>query len=121
LLELVGLAPAHLFLDRFPHQLSVGQRQRACIARAVASRPSLLVADEAVSALDISIRAQVLKLMKELQAALVCPTCSLLTTSRLIRSLADRAIVMYLGQVVEEGTVDEILFFPEAPLYPSAT
>lgn len=115
LLELVGLSPAGLYLERYPHQFSGGQRQRICIARAIAVRPSLVVADEAVSALDISIRAQILTLLRRLQRELGLSYLFITHDLGVVRSLCDRVVVMYLGQVVEEGLTEDLYAHPRHP------
>jgi oligopeptide/dipeptide ABC transporter ATP-binding protein len=115
LLDQVGLSPGSAYLDRYPHQFSGGQRQRVGIARALATRPELVVADEAVSALDISIRAQVLALMRSLQAELKLSYLFITHDLGVVRSLADRVLVMYLGQVVEEGTTEALFRLPRHP------
>ncbi len=105
----VKLTPADDFLDRFPHMLSGGQKQRVAIARALVLRPKLIVADEPVSMLDLSIRAEILELMlslsKKFRIAYLYITHDLSTA----RYIADRVAVMYLGKIVEIGTVDEVL------------
>ncbi len=115
LLDAVGLAPGEDYLDRYPHQFSGGQRQRICIARAIAVRPRVIVADEAVSALDISIRAQILALMKTLQTELGLSYVFITHDLGVVRSLCDRVCVMYLGQVMEEGPTDLIFAQPRHP------
>jgi oligopeptide transport system ATP-binding protein len=115
LLEQVGLSPAELYFDRYPHQLSGGQRQRVCIANAVALKPKLIVADEPVSALDISVRNQVLNLMIELKKKLGLTYIFISHDLNVIRAICDRVAVMYRGKIVEMSTVQEIF---EKPCHP---
>ncbi len=115
LLELVGLSPAANYLDRYPHQFSGGQRQRIGIARAIAPRPRIVIADEAVSALDVSIRAQILRLMRQLQKELKLSYLFITHDLGVVRSLCDRVLVMYLGRVVEEGPAEAVLAAPGHP------
>ena len=110
LLELVGLDASAL--DRYPHEFSGGQRQRICIARALAARPDLLVCDEAVSALDISIRATVLDLLADLKCRLSLSLLFITHDLGVVRHIADRILVMHHGRVVEEGTADAVLRAP---------
>ena len=113
-LERVGLTPADSVLDRYPHQLSGGQRQRVAIAAAVALTPRLLVADEPVSMLDVSVRASVLELIDDLRRD---GLAVLIITHDLAGAvmLADRIAVMYFGRIVEEGPVGEVMEFPAHP------
>ena len=111
LLESVGL-PADM-LDRYPHEFSGGQRQRICIARAIALKPELLICDEAVSALDLSIRAQVLDLLGELKKKLSLSFLFITHDIGVVQHIADRIIVMNKGRIVEQGTCDEVLKNPK--------
>ncbi|MFC4334662.1 ABC transporter ATP-binding protein [Salininema proteolyticum] len=113
LLDLVGLATEHL--NRYPHQFSGGQRQRIGIARALALRPKVLVCDEPVSALDVSIQGQVINLLEELQRELELSYVFIAHDLAVVRHIADEVAVMYLGKVVEQGESAEIYARPTHP------
>jgi ABC-type oligopeptide transport system ATPase subunit len=113
LFELVGLDPA--LLDRFPHQFSGGQRQRIGLARALALNPSFIVADEPVSALDVSIQAQVVNLLMELQEKLGLTYLLIAHDLRLVEHIATRVAVMYRGRIVESGPSSRLFETPAHP------
>lgn len=109
----VGLDPA--MQSRYPHQLSGGQRQRVAIGRALALRPPLVICDEPTAALDLSIRAQILNLLKEIQKEVGCSFLYISHDLLTVRFLADRIAVMYLGKVVEEGPTEAVFQDPRHP------
>ena len=113
LLELVGLGPEHR--DRFPHEFSGGQRQRIGIARALALNPKLVVCDEPVSALDVSIQAQIVNLLAELQERLGLAYLFVAHDIGVVRQVADRIAVMRAGRIVEEGEAERICEAPRDP------
>jgi oligopeptide/dipeptide ABC transporter ATP-binding protein len=113
LLEQVGLKPEQI--NRYPHQFSGGQRQRIGIARALALRPKFMILDEPTSALDVSVQAQVLNLIKKLQTAKNLTYLFITHDLNVVRHVANRVIVMYLGKLVEEGNVADLF---KQPLHP---
>lgn len=113
LLELVGLKASHV--NRYPHEFSGGQRQRICIARAIALNPKLIICDEPVSALDVSIQAQILNLLKDLQEKLGLTYMFISHDLSVIEYFCSRVAVMYLGKIVEIGSRDDIFNQPKHP------
>jgi oligopeptide transport system ATP-binding protein len=113
LLGLVGLNP--FFINRYPHEFSGGQRQRIGVARALATNPSFIVADEPISALDVSIQAQVVNLLDDLKVELGLTYLFIAHDLSMVRYISDRVAVMYLGRIVELSNRDEIF---EHPLHP---
>ncbi|WP_430511178.1 dipeptide ABC transporter ATP-binding protein [Pannonibacter phragmitetus] len=111
MLEKVGLKPEHY--GRYPHMFSGGQRQRVAIARAIMLKPKLLVLDEPVSALDLSVQAQILNLLKDLQDEMGLTYVFISHDLSVVRYLADKVMVMYYGEVVEYGTRDEVFENPQ--------
>ena len=115
LLRRVGLARPERRLDEYPHQLSGGMRQRAMIAMALTLKPKLLIADEPTTALDVTIQAQILRLIKELQAEMEMSVMFITHNLGVIANVSDEVAVMYLGKIVEFGSVREILHSPQHP------
>ena len=113
LFELVGLEPGHM--RRYPHEFSGGQRQRIGIARALALNPALVIADEAVSALDVSIQAQVVRLLLDLQQRLKLTYLFIAHDLRLVENICSRVAVMYLGRIVEMGSTAALFARPTHP------
>ena len=113
LLGQVGLLPEHM--HRYPHQFSGGQRQRIAIARALALEPRIIICDEAVSALDVSIQAQVIELLAELRRGLGLSYIFIAHDLPVVRDFADQVIVMQDGRIVEQGTVRQIFDAPREP------
>jgi oligopeptide transport system ATP-binding protein len=113
LFRLVGLDPAHL--ERYPHEFSGGQRQRIGLARALALKPSFIIADEPVSALDVSVQAQVINLLMDLQERLQLTYLFIAHDLRLVRHISSRTAVMYLGRIVEMGGTEAIFSNPQHP------
>ncbi|GET06684.1 ABC transporter ATP-binding protein [Ligilactobacillus agilis] len=115
ILKLVGIKDAEKRINDYPHQFSGGQRQRIVIAIALVCYPEILIADEPTTALDVTIQAQILDLMKELQAKIETSIIFITHDLGVVAGMADRVAVMYAGQIIEYGTVDEIFYNPQHP------
>src|SRR5699024_10606503 len=102
-------------VNQYPHQFSGGMRQRVMIAIAMASRPQLLIADEPTTALDVTVQAQILKLMKKLKEDMEASIIMITHDLGVVADMADDVIVMYAGQIIERGSVDEIFYSPKHP------
>lgn len=111
ILPKIGLSPD--IMDRYPHQFSGGQQQRLCIGRAIAMNPRLIICDEAVSALDVSVRAQILNLLIELKKSMGLSYLFISHDLSVIRHICDRVIVMYKGKFIEKGPVEELFNNPQ--------
>src|SRR5688572_18797138 len=115
LLKLVGISAPETRANAYPHQMSGGMQQRVVIAMAIAARPKLLIADEPTTALDVTIQAQILELLRELKNQLGMAILLITHNLGVVRELGDRVMVMYAGQVVEEASVDQLLTRPLHP------
>ncbi len=115
LLEQVGLSPGHRLIDRYPHEFSGGQRQRIGIARALALNPKLIIADEPVSALDVSVRAQILNLLQDLKEKMGLTYVLIAHDLAVVRYMSDSLAVMYLGKIMEMGKSEAIFSNPQHP------
>jgi len=115
MLELVGIADGEITYRKYPHELSGGQRQRVMIAMALACSPELIIADEPTTALDVTIQAQILELLKELKDKINSSIMLITHDLGVIADMADLVVVMYAGRVVEKGTTSEVYHFPTHP------
>lgn len=115
LLELVGITDAQQRMDNYPHQLSGGMKQRVCIAIALACKPDLLICDEPTTALDVTIQAKILELIKDLQKRLNISVIFITHDLGVVAKVADTVAVMYAGKIIEKGTAEEVFFDPKHP------
>jgi ABC-type dipeptide/oligopeptide/nickel transport system ATPase component len=115
LFEAVGIPDAERRIDDYPHEFSGGMRQRAMIAMALALEPEVLIADEPTTALDVTIQAQILRLLEQLNRERNLATILITHDLGVVAEIADRVLVMYAGKVVEQGTLDEIFYDPQHP------
>ncbi len=115
LLELVGISNPDIRMKQYPHQFSGGMRQRVVIAIALACNPKLLIADEPTTALDVTMQAQILELMKKIQESMESSIIFITHDLGVVANVADRVAVMYAGKIVEIGTVDDIFYNPKHP------
>ncbi|MCP3031981.1 ABC transporter ATP-binding protein [Halobacillus sp. A1] len=115
LLELVGIPDAESRIKQYPHQFSGGMRQRVVVAIALACNPKLLIADEPTTALDVTIQAQIIELMKDIQKKTDSATIFITHDLGVVANVADRVAVMYAGKIVEIGTVDDVFYNPKHP------
>ncbi len=115
MLRLVGIPDAVMRLDEYPHQFSGGMRQRICIAMALMMNPALLIADEPTTALDVTLEAQIIHLLRELKNSFDCSILFVSHNLGLIAELCDEVVVMYAGEVVEQGKVHDLFHHPQHP------
>ena len=115
MLKMVGIPDAEACLEKYPHELSGGMRQRVMIATAMITRPNLLIADEPTTALDVTIQAQILELMKDLQKQLGMAIVMITHDLGVVADMADEIVVMYAGKIVEKGSNDDIFYNPRHP------
>lgn len=115
LLKQVGISRPETIIDEYPHQLSGGMRQRVMIAMAIANKPKLLIADEPTTALDVTIQAQILDLIREIQEKRNMSVLLITHDLGVVAEMAEEVIVMYAGQIVEQGSVDAIFYNPKHP------
>lgn len=115
MIDMVGIPDAETCLGKYPHELSGGQRQRVMIASAMINRPNLLIADEPTTALDVTIQAQILELMKELQKKMGMAIIMITHDLGVVADMADNIVVMYAGKIVEKGSNEDIFYNPRHP------